>query len=140
MDNAPSIPRMKREIQEARIQLERRRPPAPSEDLVDMLDGKLTNFISDLQKTDPKYVEKREYFKDLIWAGKDMLPNAAATFERKGHGTPYTMSRIWEEAAAARQSASERTLPPYVSNGGKKKKTLKRRHRKTRRHRRTLRR
>ena len=139
MDNAPSIPRMKREIQEARIQLETRTPPASSEDLIDMLDGKLTNFISDLQKTDPKYSEKRKYFKDLIWEGKDMLPNASATFERRGHGTPYTMGRIWEEAAAASQAASERTLPPY-REGGKKKKTRKRRHRKTRRERRTLRR
>jgi hypothetical protein len=59
-----------------------------------------------------------------------MLPNAAATFERKGHGTPYTMSRIWEEAAAARQSASERTLPPYASSGGKGTRR-RRKHKKT---------
>ena len=130
MDNAPSIPRMKREIQEARIQLETRTPPASSEDLIDMLDGKLTNFISDLQKTDPKYSEKRKYFKDLIWEGKDMLPNASATFERRGHGkVDLPVSSTPEQAYEGR------VLPPY-REGGKKKKTLKRRHRKTRKTRR----
>ena len=97
-----------------------------------MLDGKLTNFISDLQKTDPKYAEKREYFKELIWAGKDMLPNASATFERRGHGTPYTMGRIWEEAAAASQAASERTPLPYREGGKKTRGKGKRASRKRR--------
>ena len=85
MDNAPSIPQMKREIQDARVELETRTPPATSDDLVDMLDSKLTNFISDLKKTDPQYEKKIRYFKGLLSSG--MLPNATETFERKGHRT-----------------------------------------------------
>ena len=84
VDNAPSIPQMRREIQDARTELETRTPPATSDDLVDMLDGKLTNFISDLRKDDPDYGKKIKYFKGLLSSG--MLPNATATFERKGHG------------------------------------------------------
>ena len=104
-DNAPSIPRMKREIAEAADQLRRRSPASSYEDdLFDLIDSKLTNYISDLRKDDPKYIQKREYFKDLIWSGKGMLPNAAGMFERKGHGTAYTVDRIREEAAAARQA------------------------------------
>ena len=104
-DNAPSITRMKREIAEAADQLRRRSPASSYEDdLFDLIDSKLTNYISDLRKDDPKYTQKREYFKDLIWSGRGMLPNAAGTFERKGHGIPYTMDRIQEEAAAARQA------------------------------------
>jgi hypothetical protein len=113
------------------------------DDLFAMMDGKLTNYISDLRKDDPDYTKKREYFKDLILFGKGALPDAAETFERNGHGKVYTPDRIQEETVAARQSVSERTLPPYASNGGKKKKTPKRRHRKsqqTRRHRRRTRR
>jgi hypothetical protein len=129
MDNAPSIPEMKREIQEARIQLERRRPPATSYDLVDMLDSKLTNFISDLRKDDPKYKKKVNYFEELLISG--MLRNAAETFERKGHGKVEIPGHRLEQAIAASQAYQGRVLPPYVSNGGKKKKTLKRRHRRT---------
>lgn len=84
VDNAPSIPRMKREIQDERDQLETRTPPATSDELVDMLDGKLTNFISDLRKDDPEYEKKIKYFKGLLSSG--MLPNATGMFERKGHG------------------------------------------------------
>ncbi len=84
LDNAPSLARMRREIDEAANDLRRRNPSSTSHDLVDMMDSKLTNYISDLRKDDPKYSEKKKYFKDLIWSG--MLPNAAATFERKGHG------------------------------------------------------
>jgi hypothetical protein len=102
LDTAPSLARMRREIAEAADDLYRRNPSASSHDLVDMMDGKLTNYISDLRKDDPKYLEKKKYFKDLLWSG--MLPNAAATFERKGHGTPYSMDRIREEAIAARQA------------------------------------
>lgn len=131
MDNAPSIPRMKREIQETRIQLETRTPPASSDDLIDMLDGKLTNFISDLQKTDPQYEKKIRYFKGLLSSG--MLPNASGTLERKGHGkVDLPVSSTPEQAYEGR------VLPPY-REGGKKKKTLKRRHRKTRRTRRSRR-
>ena len=85
VDNAPSIPQMKREIQDARIELNSRDPPGTSYDLVDMLDGKLTNYISDLRKDDPEYVKKIKYFKGLLSSG--MLPNAVAAFERKEHGT-----------------------------------------------------
>jgi hypothetical protein len=84
LDNAPSLARMRREIDEAANDLRRRNPSSTSHDLVDMMDSKLTNYISDLRKDDPKYLEKKKYFKDLIWSG--MLPNAAAMFERKGHG------------------------------------------------------
>ena len=132
MDNAPSIPRMRREIDDAANDLYRRNPSASSYDLVDMMDSKLTNYISDLQKTDPKYKKKVKYFKELLTSG--MLPNATETFERKDHGKVDVPVHIEPE-----QASQERTLPPYVSNGGKKKKTLKRRHhkiRKTRRHRR----
>ena len=132
MDNAPSIPRMRMEIDDAANDLYRRNPSASSYDLVDMMDGKLTNYISDLQKTDPKYKKKVNYFKELLISG--MLPNATATFERKGHGKVDVPIQMEPE-----QASQERTLPPYVSNGGKKKKkTLKRHHRnirKTRRHR-----
>jgi hypothetical protein len=143
MDNAPSIPEMKREIGEAADDLRARRtPPLADGELAEMMDGKLTNYISDFRKDDPDYDDKKKYFKDWIWTG--MFPNAAAMFEQKGHGvTPYSMERILQEDVAARQSASERTLPPYASNGGKKKKTPKRRQRKTRktrRHRRRTRR
>ena len=117
--NTPSITRMKREIGEAADQLRRRSPASSYEDdLFNLIDSKLTNYISDLWKDDPKYTEKREYFKSLIWSGKGMLPDAAATFERKGFGTAYTMDRIQEDAAAARQAVSERTLPSY--QGGRK--------------------
>ena len=80
MDNAPSIPQMRREIAEAADDLYRRNPSATSHDLVDMMDGKLTNYISDLQTTDPKYKKKVNYFEELLISG--MLPNAAHTFER----------------------------------------------------------
>jgi hypothetical protein len=103
VDNAPSIPQMKRDIQDARIRLISRDPPGTSYDLVDMLDGKLTNYISDLRKDDPEYEKKIKYFKGLLSSG--MLPNAVATFERKEHG------RI-------KISAGLTTQP-----GGKKKKT-----------------
>lgn len=85
MDNAPSISHMKREIQDERIKLETATPPASSYDVVDMLDSKLTNFISDLKKTDPHYEKKIRYFKGLLSSG--MLPNAKETFRRKGHKT-----------------------------------------------------
>jgi len=52
---------------------------------VEMLDSKLTNYISDLKKTDPQYEKKVGYFKGLLLSG--MLPNAKETFERRGHGT-----------------------------------------------------
>jgi hypothetical protein len=103
VDNAPSIPQMKREIQDARIELETRTPPATSDDLVDMLDGKLTNYISDLRKDDTDYQKKIKYFKGLLSSG--MLPNAVATFERKEHGTIKIPAEV--------------TTQP----GGKKKKT-----------------
>ena len=109
VDNAPSIPQMKREIQDARIELETRTPPATSDDLVDMLDGKLTNYISDLRKDDPEYVKKIKYFKGLLSSG--MLPNAVAAFERKEHGT------IKIPAGLTTQEQEQ------VSSGGKKKKT-----------------
>ena len=83
MDNAPSISRMKREILDEQIRLESRNPPASSYEVVDMLDSKLTNFISDLKKTDPQYEKKKKYFKGLLSSG--MLPNAKETFRRKGH-------------------------------------------------------
>jgi hypothetical protein len=129
LDNAPSIPRMRREIDEAANDLRRRNPSSTSHDLVDMMDSKLTNYISDLRKDDPKYSEKKKYFKDLIWSG--MLPNAAATFERKGHGiTPYSMDRIREEAIAARQQVADNDaraqaspapgVPWTVGPGGRK--------------------
>jgi len=82
--STPSISRMKWEIQDARDELNSRDPPGTSYDLIEMLDSKLTNFISDLKKTDPHYEKKIKYFKDLLFSG--MLPNAKETFERKGHG------------------------------------------------------
>jgi len=93
---------MKRDIQDARIELNSRDPPGTSYDLVDMLDGKLTNYISDLRKDDPEYEKKIKYFKGLLSSG--MLPNAVAAFERKEHGTINLPTRM--------------TQP-----GGKKKKT-----------------
>jgi ankyrin repeat protein len=74
---------MRREIQDERLKLESRNPPAPSDEVVDMLDSKLTNYISDLRKTDPHYEKKIRYFKGLLSSG--MLPNAKNTFRRKGH-------------------------------------------------------
>jgi hypothetical protein len=129
LDNAPSLARMRREIDEAANDLRRRNPSSTSHDLVDMMDGKLTNYISDLRKDDPKYEKKIDYFKDLLLTG--MLPNATATFERKGHGKVDVPGHMEPE-----QPYEGRVLPPYVSNGGKKKKTLKRRHRKIRKTRR----
>ena len=126
LDNAPSVTRMKREIADATDQLRRRSPASSYEDdLFDLIDSKLTNFISDLRKDDPKYTEKREYFKDLIWLGKGMLPDAGATFERKGHGIPYTMDRIQEEAVAARQAVQggRRTRRRRRGRGGNPPKT-----------------
>jgi hypothetical protein len=71
-----------------------------------MMDGKLTNYISDFRKDDPDYDDKKKYFKEWIWTG--MFPNAAATFERKGPGvTPYSMERILQEGVAARQQVSD---------------------------------
>ena len=125
-DNAPSIPRMKREIAEAADQLRRRSPASSYEDdLFDLIDSKLTNYISDLRKDDPKYTQKREYFKSLIWSGNGMLPNAAGTFERKGHGIPYTMARIQEEAVAARQAVQggRKTRRRRRGRGGNPPKT-----------------
>uniref|UniRef100_A0A6C0AIT9 Uncharacterized protein n=1 Tax=viral metagenome TaxID=1070528 RepID=A0A6C0AIT9_9ZZZZ len=101
------------------------------------MDGKLTNYISDLQTTDPKYKKKVNYFEELLISG--MLPNAAHTFERKGHGTVEIPGRRLEQAIAASQAHQDRVLPPYVNNGGKGKKTLKHRHRKTRKTRRSRR-
>lgn len=109
VDNAPSIPQMKRDIQDARIELNSRDPPGTSYDLVDMLDGKLTNYISDLRKDDPEYEKKIKYFKGLLSSG--MLPNAVAAFERKEHGT----IKIPAEVTTQEQE--------QVSSGGKKKKT-----------------
>ena len=129
MDNAPSIPQMRREIRDEQIRLESRSPPASSYEVVDMLDSKLTNYISDLKKTDPHYEKKIRYFKGLLSSG--MVPNAKETFRRKGHGKVDVAVPNTPE-----QEGQERTLPPYVSNGGKKKKTLKRRHHKTRKTRR----
>jgi hypothetical protein len=135
LDNAPSLARMRREIDEAANDLRRRNPSSTSHDLVDMMDSKLTNYISDLRKDDPKYLEKKKYFKDLIWSG--MLPNAAATFERKGHGVPYSMERIQEEAVAARQQVADNDaraqsspapgVPWTVGPGGRKTRRRKRR-------------
>jgi hypothetical protein len=100
---------MKRDIQDARIELNSRDPPGTSYDLVDMLDGKLTNYISDLRKDDPEYEKKIKYFKGLLSSG--MLPNAVAAFERKEHGT----IKIPAEVTTQEQE--------QVSSGGKKKKT-----------------
>jgi hypothetical protein len=121
---------MRREIDEAANELYRRNPSATSHDLVDMMDSKLTNYISDLQTTDPKYKQKVKYFKELLISG--MLPNATQMFERKEHGKVDVPVHMEPE-----QAYEGRVLPPYVSNGGKKKKTLKRRHRKTRKTRRS---
>ena len=128
---------MRREIDEAANDLYRRNPSATSHDLVDMMDGKLTNYISDLQTTDPKYKKKVNYFEELLISG--MLPNATETFERKGHGNVDIPGRRTTEQISAEQAYEGRVLPPYVSNGGKKKKTLKRHHRKTRKTRRSRR-
>jgi hypothetical protein len=120
---------MRREIAEAADDLRRSSPESSYDvDLVDMMDGKLTNYISDLRKDDPKYEKKIDYFKDLLLTG--MLPNATATFERKGHGKVDVPIQMEPE-----QASQERTLPPY-REGGKKKKTLKRHHRKIRKTRR----
>jgi hypothetical protein len=102
LDAAPSVIRMKREIGEAADDLRARRtPPLADGELANMMDGKLTNYISDFRKDDPDYDDKKKFFKDWIWTG--LFPNAAAMFERKGHGVPYSMERIQEEAVAARQ-------------------------------------
>jgi hypothetical protein len=84
LDNAPSIPRMNREMIEAEDEMRTRRPPAPRAEILDMLDSKLTNYISDLRKDDPKYRFKWIYFHPFLESGD--FPNAVATFERKGHG------------------------------------------------------
>ena len=84
LDNAPSIPRMNREMIESEDEMRTRRPPAPRAEILDMLDSKLTNYISDLRKDDPKYRFKWIYFHPFLESGD--FPNAVATFERKGHG------------------------------------------------------
>lgn len=91
MDNAPSISRMKREILDEQIRLESRSPPATSYEVVDMLDSKLTNYISDLKKTDQHYEKKKKYFRGLLSSG--MLPNAKETFRRKGHTSQQSGGR-----------------------------------------------
>jgi len=84
LDTAPSIPRMSREMINAEDDMRARRPPVPRSEILDMLDGKLTNYISDLRKDDPKYKSKWIYFHPFLESGD--YPNALATFERKGHG------------------------------------------------------
>jgi hypothetical protein len=101
-----------------------------------MLDGLLTNYISDLKKTDREYQTKWVYFHPFLESGH--FPDALETFERKGHGKIHILGRRLEQDIAASQAYEGRVLPPYMSNGGKKK-TSKHRHRKsqkTRRHRR----
>ena len=105
MDNAPSISRMKREIQDERTKLETATPPATSYDLVDMLDSKLTNFISDLKKTDPQYEKKIRYFKGLLSSG--MLPNASGTLERKGHKTGGRKTRRTRKTRKSQKAGAE---------------------------------
>lgn len=87
-------------------------PPVSEDEIFDMVDGKLTNFISDLKKTDRQYRAKVVYFREFLESGR--FPNAVKTFERKGHGT----------------------VDHLQPGGGKKKKTLKHRQR-TRRTRRS---
>lgn len=60
-------------------------PPASKDEIFDMVDGKLTNFISDLKKSDRQYRSKVVYFREFLDSGR--YPNAVETFERKGHGT-----------------------------------------------------
>jgi ankyrin repeat protein len=121
-DNAPSIPQMRREIQDERIKLESRNPPAPSDEVVDMLDSKLTNYISDLRKTDPHYEKKIRYFKGLLSSG--MLPNAKHTFRRKGHTS--------QQPGGGRKTLRRKGGNPtkiVVSNPGGRRKTQKNRRR-----------
>jgi len=121
-DNAPSIPQMRREIQDERIKLESRNPPAPSDEVVDMLDSKLTNYISDLRKTDPHYEKKIRYFKGLLSSG--MLPNAKHTFRRKGHAS--------QQPGGGRKTLRRKGGNPpkiVVSNPGGRRKTQKNRFR-----------
>ena len=106
----------------------------PDSEIYHMLDGLLTNYISDLKKIDREYEKKLIYFHPFLESGH--FPSSLETFERKGHGKVGVMGRNTSEQIAADQAYEGRVLPPYVSNGGKKKKTSKRRHRKTRKTRR----
>jgi ankyrin repeat protein len=113
---------MRREIQDERIKLESRNPPAPSDEVVDMLDSKLTNYISDLRKTDPHYEKKIRYFKGLLSSG--MLPNAKETFRRKGHAS--------QQPGGGRKTLRRKGGNPtkiVVSNPGGRRRTQKNRRR-----------
>jgi hypothetical protein len=135
LDNAPSIPRMNREMIEAEDEMRTRRPPAPRAEILDMLDSKLTNYISDLRKDDPKYRFKWIYFHPFLESGD--FPNAVATFERKGHGKINIMGqrgsqeievdqqRLDNDARA--QASPAPGVPWTVGPGGRKTRRRKRR-------------
>ena len=111
----PSLSRMYRQLNDME---ERARSEGKSEsEIYHILDGLLTNFISDLKKDDPQYKAKSDYFYSFLESGN--FPDASAAFEFRGHRAPG------------------RTLPPYRT-GGKKtrcKGILSRRIRRTRRRR-----
>lgn len=78
----PSLSRMYRELSDME---ERARSEGKSEpEIYHMLDGLVTNYISDLKKDDPEYKKKWVYFHPFLESGH--FPDSVATFERKGHG------------------------------------------------------
>jgi len=84
IDSTPSIAQMNRELIYAEDEMLLRHPPVPRSVRLNMLDSKLTNYISDLRKDDPKYRDKLVLFQTYLESGD--YPNALETFERKGHG------------------------------------------------------
>ena len=78
----PSLSRMYRELSDME---ERARSEGKSEpEIYHMLDGLVTNYISDLKKDDPEYNKKWLYFHPFLESGH--FPDSVETFERKGHG------------------------------------------------------
>jgi len=130
LDNAPSMSRMRREMINAEDDMRARRPPAPRSEILDMLDGKLTNYISDLRKDDPKYRSKWIFFHPFLESGD--YPNAVATFERKGHGKINILGQREIELDQQRldNNARAHTSPapgvPWTVGPGGRRKTRKR--------------
>ena len=108
----PTLSRMFRQLSDME---ERARSDGASEpEIYHMLDGLLTNYISDLKKDDPEYEKKWVYFHPFLESGH--FPDSVETFERKGHGKINVLG----------QGVPERTLPPYRMGGRKTRGNRKR--------------
>jgi hypothetical protein len=112
----PSLSRLYRQLSE--IEDRARDQGKPESEIYHILDGLLTNFILDLNKDDPEYKAKSDYFYSFLQSGK--FPNASLIFESRGH------------------QASARVQPAYRTGGkktrGKGKKLTRTRRTRRRRY------